>query len=157
SPEIFLCPALLKNPRMDWLTEKATEVGATAIFPYLADRGVVRIRSEVEKTNKIRRWERIARSALKQSGRTELPQIGPLLTWKQLTERFSKAEALKLLFTPEEEGSLSLKRLEETILKKENPLLWVAVIGPEGGFTAREIVLAKDAGFLFSSMGTVTL
>jgi 16S rRNA (uracil1498-N3)-methyltransferase len=157
SPEIFLCPALLKNPRMDWLIEKATELGADALLPYLADRGVVRVKSESEKANKIRRWERIAKAALKQSGGDTLPRIGPLLAWRELTERFGKVKALKLLFTPEEDENPSLKELEETIAKKENLPLWIAVIGPEGGFTHRETALAKEAGFLFGSLGAVTL
>lgn len=153
-PQIILAPALLKNPRMDWLIEKATELGASAILPFLPERSVVKIKSEAEKTQKIRRWQRIAASALKQSAQSELPRIGPILSFEELLRRFANTEAKKILFSPEEPSSP--KNLE-AILKKYPAPLYLLAIGPEGGWSRRESAEAKKAGFESGSLGDYTL
>lgn len=153
-PRIILAPALLKNPRMDWLIEKASELGAYAILPFLPERSVVKIKSEGEKTQKIRRWQRIAASALKQSAQSELPQIGPILSFQELLLRFTNAEAKKILFSAEE--SSSPKNLE-ALLKKRAAPLYLLAIGPEGGWSRQESAEAKKAGFEFGSLGASTL
>jgi 16S rRNA (uracil1498-N3)-methyltransferase len=156
-PSLILCQAILKNPRMDWLIEKATELGAHAIVPFLSHRDVVKIESESEKSKKIKRWEKIATAALKQSGRGKLPQIGPILTWTELMKKYEEVDALKLLFTLETSGSISLGDLSQRISKNEKIPLWIFVIGPEGGFTESEIEQARNAGFELCSLGDFTL
>ncbi|MFO1519724.1 MAG: RsmE family RNA methyltransferase [bacterium] len=150
-PQLILAQALLKNPRMDWLVEKATELGAHTLLPFHCERGVVKTKTESEKNQKIKRWERIAVSALKQSARLELPQIGPILSFKELMSRYAAVETPKVLFTVDSAENVSLRKLGEAV--KESAPFWIFVIGPEGGFTPSEIAQAKEAGFLFGSLG----
>lgn len=154
TPQIILAPALIKGPRMDWLIEKATELGASQILPFISERGVVKVKTEKDALNKIRRWQRISEAALKQSQRSLLPQIGPIPSFEGLMERFQEVQAHKILLCPK---APPLKNLEEKFRTKDNLLLWLLVIGPEGGLTAGEIRIAEKAGFLLSSLGHHTL
>src|SRR5262245_54215607 len=69
-PQILLAAALLKGPRMDWLVEKATELGASQILPFISERSVVKPGSPQDQLKKIQRWTRISQAALKQSARS---------------------------------------------------------------------------------------
>lgn len=156
SPYLLLCPALLKNPKMDWLIEKATELGVRAVLPFFAQRTVVQV-SESEESKKIKRWEKIAVAALKQSGRSVLPQIGPILNFKALIAKYRSVDAFKLLFTPDASDAVSPHEIQRLIAQKGDVSSWIALIGPEGGFTEEEIEMARSAGFLPSSLGSFTL
>src|SRR4030095_16772138 len=154
---LVLCPALLKNPRMDWLMEKACELQADAVFPYLSERTVVKAPSGREREQKIERWRKLAAAALKQSKQSRLPQIGPIFSFTHLLERFKNTKAVKLLFLAETPEIANLKTLEKEKFSKSEAPLWIALIGPEGGLTAKEIAEAKNAGFTPCSLGGVTL
>jgi len=155
-PQILLAIALLKGPRMDWLIEKATELGARQILPFTSERCVVKPGGPQDQIKKIQRWTRISEAALKQSAQTLLPQVGPLLSFSELLDRTRGREALKILFSPDIEGKGSARPLEIIVSKKPPPFWW-AVIGPEGGFSPREVSAAKNAGFQLATLGNYTL
>ncbi len=156
-PSLILCPALLKNPKMDWLMEKATELGASQILPFISDRGVVEVRDVSNSTSKLERWRRLCQAALKQSGRAQLPEVGPILNWDSLFKRFSADEFLKLIFTIDHDPHYSISQLKTHLQTKTPFKNWVLLIGPEGGFTREEIQRAVDQGFLCCSMGPYPL
>ncbi len=155
SPLLVLCPAVLKNNKMDWLIEKATELGIHRILPFESEHGVVK--AEEESSKKISRWERIAQAALKQSGRGIVPQIGPYFEFEDLLKYAAELDALKLIFSLEDVRSTPLAQLSELIRKKGECSSWIFLIGPEGGFSPLEEKKAQEAGFHLCSLGSHTL
>jgi 16S rRNA (uracil1498-N3)-methyltransferase len=157
APQILLASALLKGPRMDWLVEKATELGVRQILPFTSERCVVKPGGPPARLKKIQRWTRISEAALKQSARPLLPQIGSLLSFSELLDRIRITEALKILFSPNQNREGSANPLQEIVLNEGHSPFWWAVIGPEGGFSPREVSLAKGAGFHLATLGNYTL
>lgn len=156
SPLLVLCPAILKNNKMDWLIEKATELGVHTIIPFQSEHGVVQV-EENEFSKKITRWERLAQAALKQSGRTLMPQIGPVLSFEEMLQHAQNQDAIKIIFTLENIHSIPLAELGNFIKQKGESNSWFCMIGPEGGFSSREEKLAQEAGFKLCSLGVHTL
>jgi 16S rRNA (uracil1498-N3)-methyltransferase len=128
--DLVLAPALLKGPRMDTLVEKVTELGVARLAPVLTERVVARGEHR-------ERWERIAAAAAKQCGRTRLPVLVPPCP---LAERLSEPGPAVRLIAWEAERTTRIGDLPATA---DAALL---VTGPEGGFTADEIALARAVG-----------
>jgi len=141
---LCLAPALVKGPRFDFIVEKATEIGVDGILPLLVGRGVVRHGSE----NKIERWRRLARAAVKQCGRSRLPQILPPATLEQAVALLQGEGRTVLMATPEA-GRVGLRPLP--VGEASRPL--ALLVGPEGGFTPEEEKLAGQAGVRRFSWG----
>lgn len=145
---ITLCQALLKSQHMDLIVEKTSELGVDRILPYASERTVVKAEGDRAHT-KLRRWKEIARSAAKQSDRALPAEIGPISSFGELLTVLSKESALKILLW-EQEGLRSLK----PFLRSLSPAPRVsALVGPEGGFSEREVEEAGKAGFVPVSMG----
>jgi len=148
SVHITLCQALLKSRPMDLVVEKTSELGVDRVLPYLAERTVVKV--DADKTHgKLRHWQEIAQSAAKQSDRAIPAEISPPCPFKTLLSPLRKEPALKVLLW-EQEATRSLKDL----LRSSSPASRVvAMVGPEGGFTEREVKEAGEAGFASVSLG----
>ncbi len=145
---ICLAQALAKGDKMDFIVEKATELGARSILPFLSAYTVPRPESEkIER--RVARWKKIALSAAKQSGRTEIPEILGLTDFVDLIRR-PWPEGLKLLFWEQE----SLAGLDQ--IRNETGLtdFLLLAIGPEGGFSQDEASEAARHGFKAVSLGT---
>jgi len=127
SVHLVLAPALLKGPRMDTLVEKATELGVARLAPIVTDRVVARGEHR-------ERWERIVAAAAKQCGRTRLPIVDSPCP---LAQRLAEPEPGLRLVAWEAER---LTRVADLPAVADSALL---VTGPEGGFTAGEIELAR--------------
>ncbi len=155
APLLTLCPALLKNTKMDWLIEKSCELGIHRILPFEAEHCVVKV--EKDDNKKILRWEKIAQESIKQSGRGLLPQIGPILSFKDILLKFKDRDCLKLMFSVENIHSLPLAELATYIRQKNENSEWIFLIGPEGGFAPEEEKQAQEFGFQLCSLGTHTL
>jgi 16S rRNA (uracil1498-N3)-methyltransferase len=146
---ITLCQALLKSHRMDLVIEKTSELGVNRVLPYLADRTVVQV-DKAKTHSKVKRWQEIARSAAKQSDRSTPAEIGPLRSFHELLAVLSTESAMRILLW-EGEGISSLKDL----LRSNSPVASViAMVGPEGGFTEREVKETGEAGFVSVSLGS---
>lgn len=146
--EITLWQALLKSHAMDYLIQKATELGITAIQPFLSERTVIRIRQE-NLNAKMERWRQIAKSACRQCNRANLPRFEPPLSFREMVENAPGKGTLKILLW-ENEDSVDLKG----VLRSMGPLHHVsAVVGPEGGFTSKELNLAREHRFHVISLG----
>ena len=136
--QLVLATALPKGDRADWLIEKATELGVTRFIPLRTARSVVEPREA-----KLQRLEQVAVAACKQCGRSRLPKIDTLTPLSDVLREFSETSTGRLLLAdPCAEQSLgdyfdSLHDLRFTI---------IALIGPEGGFTAEERTAAITAG-----------
>jgi 16S rRNA (uracil1498-N3)-methyltransferase len=147
SARITLAQALGKGDKFDWVVEKATELGAAAIVPFLCRRTVPKL-DAAGREKKAARWRRIALSAAKQSGRTQVPEIFGVMDFSELARRPWAAE-LKIIFW-ENETARGLARLAE---EKSGITTLLLVVGPEGGFTPEEVREATAAGFHSASLG----
>ncbi|HEY2987668.1 MAG TPA: 16S rRNA (uracil(1498)-N(3))-methyltransferase [Candidatus Binatia bacterium] len=144
---ITLAQALGKGDKLDWVVEKATELGVRAIVPFLCRRTVPKLDGAAA-AKRGARWQRIALSAAKQSGRTRVPEILGVMNFSDLVQRPWPCD-LKLIFW-ENETVRGLRRLREEKARVESLIL---VIGPEGGFTSDEVAEATGGGFQSVGMG----
>lgn len=140
--EITLYQSLLKNPaRFELVIEKATELGVYEIVPIITENVVNKT------TDKTERWQSIALSAMKQSQRCYLPKINSPIIF---TEAIKKPTGSPLkLIADEKKSDLS----SQIINFKTNDNLISVFIGPEGGFTPKEVDNAVENGFKILNLG----
>lgn len=145
---ICLFQGLPKSDKMDLIIQKAVELGVYEVIPVATRRAVVKLDKKKEDA-KLRRWNAIAESAAKQSGRMMIPEISKVVSFSEAVKR---AEKMNLALIPYElaEGMAETKR----VLSKVRPGMDVAIfIGPEGGFDVEEVEEAKSAGVAPITLG----
>jgi 16S rRNA (uracil1498-N3)-methyltransferase len=143
---LSLFQALCRHERMEWLVQKATEVGVAAIHPVRTARS----EAAAPTPGRLERWRRIARESCKQSGRRRIPGVEPRDGLPPAGD--APGPAILLDAGP---GAAPLA----TVLPAETSrpaALWLAV-GPEGGFDADERARLVDAGWIAASLGPRTL
>jgi 16S rRNA (uracil1498-N3)-methyltransferase len=156
---LILIQSILKGEKMDFVIQKATELGVQKIIPAVTER------SQVRQTRKVSRWRKIAEEASKQSGRPSVPVIHEYVSF---TDIFSSNKLTGIIFY--EGGGISLSEAIQnikmqdlsaeadtgyTIQNKNNlaSLPFYICIGPEGGFTKQEVKLAADKGLIAVFLG----
>jgi len=145
-PLITLGQGLPKSDKMDWIVQKATELGVANIIPLITERTIVKVKDEEKR---IARWQKIAREAAMQSNRRDIPAVGRVVSFKDFL-RTPISELRTLLLLPWEEGTEPIKN----ILRRMSGMKQVIVlIGPEGGFSAHEAETAHGKGFHPVSLG----
>jgi len=146
---VTLCQAVPKADKMDGIIRHATELGAERIVPFLAERSVPRWRPE-QLPRKRERWQKIAVEASRQCGRSDIPEIGEIVTFERMLHDVPES-GLRLI-PWEEETTTGIREVLRDPARagvKE----FVLAIGPEGGFSAGEIEQARRARFLSVSLG----
>lgn len=143
--EIFLAAAVVKPDRMEWMIEKAAELGAAGILPVITERTVVRL-SEDRWAAKIERWRKIAEAACKQCGLAFVPPVQTPILFKQLPALFAGYDLALVPHLGERKKTL------KQLLKPEHKRV-LFLIGPEGDFTPSEIALAVQKGAEEVSLG----
>ena len=146
--EITLAQALPEAGKMDWIIEKAVELGASRIQPLAAQRSVVRLNAD-RAEKRLARWQTIVTAASEQCGRNTLVEISEPVAFNTFIENSGKN--LCVMFTP---------RASETLsgwAKKQTPQAITIMIGPEGGFSPEEEELASQNGVISLSMGSRVL
>lgn len=137
--------ALSRGDRMDWVVQKATELGVSQIAPLLTERTEVKLKGD-RAQKKLAHWQQIAISACEQCGRNRVPHIAavqPLTSWLQNSSATLKlvlhhrADPMPPVTTPPDRAAL--------------------LIGPEGGLSETEISLAQEQGFLSLRLGSRVL
>jgi 16S rRNA (uracil1498-N3)-methyltransferase len=136
-----LALGLTKGEKMDWVVEKATELGVHTVVPFVSSYTIPKL-NERKMAQRSERWQKIALSAAKQCGRVRIPEIMALTDFRDLLEPVWR-DALRLLFW-EKECQRGLFELKETRTSIGEVVL---MIGPEGGFSAPEAALALEHGF----------
>lgn len=139
--EITLAQSLLKGEKMDYLIQKATELGIREIIPFFSSRSIPLLEKS-KKSEKRHRWEKIAIEASKQCGRGYLPRIAPLCDFSEMLS-MAPDESIRFILY-EGKG----KRLKEVLKEFKDPQKIFSVIGPEGGFNEEEIEQCKKKGFI---------
>ena len=142
--DLTLAPCLLKADKMDFVVQKAVELGVTRIVPVVTHNCVVRYDDKKAKQRR-ERWQKIADEAAKQCGRTALVEVKPIETLKQFLQHAPYEDDMdsEFLFCYENEEKLSLREcLQRTIAER-----YLLLIGPEGGFTLEEAeAIVKTGG-----------
>lgn len=141
---VLLAQALPEASKMDWIIEKAVELGVTAVQPIAAQRCVVKL-GEERIAKKLAHWQGILAAAAEQSGRNRVPQLSEpmdLQRWLALQDPH-----VRILLTPRAEHSLS------NWTRHHAPQAVTLLIGPEGGFTEQEEKTAIESGAIALSMG----
>jgi len=141
SDALILAVGLIKGPRMDFLVEKAAELGATELIPLVCQRSVIREPG----SDRIERWRRLATAAAKQSLGPRRMLIRAPLTVAGLVRDVSK-ETLAVVCIPAGKALGAL-------LRDARPRALILACGPEGGFDPEEVSLMRAAGFREASLG----
>lgn len=150
--QLLLAQAIPKGKNMDLVLQKATELGATGIFPLITERTVVRP-DPAEAADKQEKWQRIVIEACKQCGQNHVPQVHlPQTLASFLTNLPSSGLRLIAALTSAAKPLHAL--LPADTGKPPNAII---LIGPEGDFTSAELEAALLSGFLPLSLGPIIL
>lgn len=141
---ITLAQALPEGTKMDWIIEKAIELGVSGFQPLAAQRCVVRLSAE-RAEKKMGHWRGIIESASEQSGRNRLAQLAPLQDYKQWITQQDMHR--RIILTPRAQQSLP------DWARHQGPQAVTLVIGPEGGLSEQEEEMALRHGALPLAMG----
>jgi 16S rRNA (uracil1498-N3)-methyltransferase len=144
---IMLGQALIKTDKMDWVIQKATELGVADIVPIHSTHSVIKPNPE-RLEHQRSRWQRIARDAAQQSERWTLPTIADPITLTEICRRYTTAPLKGMLVERSSGPSLTTMPLPSN---HQHPI--VLLVGPEGGWTLDEQRLAQEQGFFPITLG----
>ena len=146
SVRIILAQGLAKGEKMDFIIQKAVEVGVNTIVPVAMEYSVVKLdKNKAEK--KVERWQKIAEEAAKQSKRDIVPEVTSVMDLDEVLHSFAGSAKLMAY---EGETKSGLKKVLSAIQNREEILL---IIGPEGGIAEKELKAAELAGAQTFSLG----
>ena len=144
---LHIAISLPANERMDWLVEKATELGVASIQPLMSERSVLRLSvadgkdsADERSAKKTAHWRNVAISAAEQCGRTRVPTVAPVLSLPYWLAQRDRSLAAFVLSPPHAGSSPPLLQAVAPGLEA------VFLIGPEGGLSEKEVMLALEAG-----------
>ena len=145
--EVILVVALLKGEKLDFVLQKATELGASEIVLCETKRSIMRLK-DAKKEAKVARYQRILKEAAEQSKRTEIPNLFRIIPFEDIDVISADVKLIAY-----EEVAGETKSFNEQIKSLEKGKRLIIVIGPEGGFTPDEVMYAKMKGFTPVSLG----
>jgi 16S rRNA (uracil1498-N3)-methyltransferase len=142
---VHLLAGITANERMDWLVEKATELGAASLTPLIAERSVLKLKGE-RAEKKLAHWQGVAVAASEQCGRNRVTRIDAAQTLAAWLAQHPATGAMRLVL------SLSPGTQPLRSAVQDHPEVTL-LSGPEGGLTAAEEALALAAGFVPVTLG----
>ena len=137
--KITLFQSLVKGDKFEWVIQKAIEIGVQQIVPMQTTYCVSKMDKSKKSKTKVKRWNKIAQSAAKQSGRGIIPQVANPVSFKEALELSKEMDFACIAY--EKEDRTNLKSYIEGSRGKKISVL----IGPEGGFSKEEIDQAQEA------------
>lgn len=147
--EITIFQGLPKAEKMELIIQKCTELGAKYFVPVQMERCVVKLDSKSQ-AKKIERWNKIAETAAKQSGRNFIPKVENLINLQNLLNLIQKYDIVLLAYENEED--FTFKEAVQTLKNKENLKVGI-IIGPEGGIDIKEVKQLEEAGAKIITLG----
>ena len=145
---VLLAQALASGEKMDWIIQKATELGVAEIQPLDTERSVARLSADrIEK--RMEHWRQVAISACEQCGRNLLPEIHTPLDIMDWLQQVRHASDAKFILLPQGAASLNTQPRPSGST--------TLLIGAEGGFTEAESTAAQQCGFVPIRMGARVL
>lgn len=142
---ITLAQGVPKGEKMEWIVKAATELGVARIVPLLTRRCVVRLQTGRERA---RRWQRVAKEAAKQSGRSAIPVVEAPRVFDEFLAECPPADLAVCLWERERRG------LREILGAIGRPVVSaLLVVGPEGGLAPEEVEKLKGKGLETAGLG----
>jgi 16S rRNA (uracil1498-N3)-methyltransferase len=147
-PRITLTQAIPKGKHMEWIVQKAVELGVASIQPLVTDRTIVH-----PGDGKTEKWQRIALEACKQCGQDHLPAIAEPTGFHEWITTISTDRSTHII------ASLApgARPLREILREHRETTDITLLVGPEGDFAPNETKAAIDAGFLPATLGSIVL
>lgn len=147
--KLVLAQGLAKGEKMDFIIQKAVEMGAYSVIPVAMEHSVVRL-DGAKAAKKVERWQKIAESAAKQSKRDIIPQVQPV---QSMAEMLANYDCETKIIAYECEDRLSLKAALKAAEAAGGIKELLLIIGPEGGISEGELELARQARAVPVSLG----
>jgi len=142
--KITLAQGIAAGDKMDWVIQKTVELGIESIQPLFTERSIVKLDRE-RADKKLEHWRTVAISACEQTGRAIIPEILSPLPLSQWLSAQQKKNNLKLILTPSK---------AQNINQLEKPSSSIDfMVGPEGGFSDKEMALALNSAFIPINFG----
>ena len=142
--KITLAQGIAAGDKMDWIIQKTVELGIESIQPLFTERSIVKL-DRVRADKKLEHWRTVAISACEQTGRAIIPEILSPLPLSQWLSAQQKKNNLKLILTPSK---------AQNINQLEKPSSSIDfMVGPEGGFSDKEMALALNSAFIPINFG----
>lgn len=145
---VILAACLLKGDKMDFVLQKATELGVSEIILLTSERTIIKIKNQ-QKDLKLGRYQKILKEAAEQSKRSKIPLINRIISF----DRINEIEAnVKLIAFEGTKNSLAAFDKKISGIKPNKKI--AVIIGPEGGFSLGEVEFAKNHGFTPIGLGS---
>ncbi len=138
---IHLAQSISRGEKMDWIIQKAVELGVTSISPILTEFSSIKLDTQ-RSVQRLHHWQKIMISACEQSGRTKLPTLFPIKDYGSWIKDIK--EEIKIYCDP---------KATEPITKIKPSTTLLILIGPEGGLSPKEIEMAQSQFFKGVSLG----
>jgi len=140
--KVTLVQGILKGEKMDLIVQKATELGVDSIIPVITER------SQLRDTRKLPRWKKVAEEASRQSGRSRIPEISGHSSLREIFDT-GLISGEGIIFWEREDQKLA------TVIRNLMGRSRITLcIGPEGGFSEKEVLFASQRGFIAASLGS---
>lgn len=150
SINVTLAQAVAKGEKMEYIIQKAVEIGVSAIIPFISERTVVALKDKKARP-RVDRWQSIARESCKQCRRNIIPQVKPIISLNSLLAGLPPDGRAIMLY--EGEDRTGLKAVINNI---KNTAPWpniTILVGPEGGFTPLEAEAARKHSVITAGLG----
>ena len=147
TPRLVLGQSLLKGEKMDWVIQKATELGVSEIVPIESQHSVVQLKAD-RVNHQLARWQRIALEAAQQSEQWRIPTVATPQSLSALLTSLA-TRTLTLMLAERREG----KSLQTVNLPQDARGSILVLIGPEGGWSQEEAQIAEQAGIQPIALG----
>nr|WP_092068526.1 16S rRNA (uracil(1498)-N(3))-methyltransferase [Dendrosporobacter quercicolus]NSL47128.1 16S rRNA (uracil(1498)-N(3))-methyltransferase [Dendrosporobacter quercicolus DSM 1736]SDL77289.1 16S rRNA (uracil1498-N3)-methyltransferase [Dendrosporobacter quercicolus] len=145
--QVLLAQCLPKGDKMDYIVQKAVELGVEAIYPVAAEHSVVKY-DQAKRQARRQRWQKIAGEAAKQCQRSTVPEVKPIQGLAELFNSLDDDVTVLMLY----EG-LAPMGIKEFLTKHESAGSYLLLIGPEGGFSTAETDFCRRNDVRFLTMG----
>lgn len=143
--QAYLYQALPKGDKMDYIVQKAVELGVYRIIPFISERCVSRPETD-SCDKKVIRWQRIAKESAKQCGRGIIPQVSNVISYETAVSEAIRGELTFFCY----EGDNTIK-IGNVIGGNQKDIRFI--IGPEGGFSISEVDIAHNNGMIITGLG----
>lgn len=144
--KVRLAQCLPKSDKMEFIVQKAVELGASSVQPLISENCVVKYTAD-KQAKRVDRWQKIAHEAAKQCKRAAVPTVETITTLKEFLANVGDDE--KVLFCYEAEDGRTLRQT----LAEHHSEKYTVLIGPEGGFSPEEARLCQEMGAYPVSLG----
>ncbi|MBR5047524.1 MAG: 16S rRNA (uracil(1498)-N(3))-methyltransferase [Eubacterium sp.] len=145
---ITLFQGLPKGDKMEMIIQKAVELGADRIVPVTMKRCIMKL-DEKKAAKKVERWNLIARSAAKQSGRNRIPEVAGVHSFQDALQEAGRMEAILIPY----EDAKGMSHTRQILADMKNKTSLAVFIGPEGGFEKSEVQAVEEAGGYSITLG----